>query len=213
MAVVEPSRVEMYKRNKGIGETVPKSVAVIGVGGVGSWVAMNLSLAGAKTIVLVDNDSVEEHNLNRTPFKLSQVDMLKVEAMSELILERRMGLIEVYPLCGLYEKLNGIERNMVKKCDVVVDCRDSSETLEGVTDKSIITGGYNGHAITMSINLKPEAIWGDTGGRASYTITPSWLVPPQLIANLITAYLCTNYKTDKTIVKNFNVKDILEWLY
>ncbi|OKL50796.1 hypothetical protein BSZ40_10590 [Buchananella hordeovulneris] len=41
------------------------SVVIIGVGGLGSWIAANLTMAGIGTITLVDGDHVELSNLNR----------------------------------------------------------------------------------------------------------------------------------------------------
>jgi len=46
---------------------IPQSVAIIGCGGVGAWVAVFLALAGVHTLYLWDGDEVSETNLNRLP--------------------------------------------------------------------------------------------------------------------------------------------------
>jgi len=61
-------------------------VAVIGIGGVGSWVAEGLARSGVAQLTLVDMDHVAESNVNRQVHAHSQsLGMAKVEAMRERI--------------------------------------------------------------------------------------------------------------------------------
>src|SRR4051812_43877172 len=56
-------------------------VAVIGVGGLGTWTAAALACAGVGHLTLVDDDRVELSNLNRQVlFQASDLGRLKVEA-------------------------------------------------------------------------------------------------------------------------------------
>jgi hypothetical protein len=64
---------------------LPKCVAVVGCGGVGSWVAYFLALAGVEKLWLFDDDEVSDHNLNRIPFPMSSVGKKKTQATAELI--------------------------------------------------------------------------------------------------------------------------------
>ncbi|HZY18487.1 MAG TPA: tRNA threonylcarbamoyladenosine dehydratase [Ramlibacter sp.] len=62
------------------------SVAVVGVGGVGSWAAEALARSGVGALVLVDLDHVAESNINRQVHALdSTLGQAKVQAMRERI--------------------------------------------------------------------------------------------------------------------------------
>ena len=57
-------------------------VAVVGLGGVGSWAVEALARSGVARLVLIDLDQVAESNINRQVQALgSTVGLAKVEAM------------------------------------------------------------------------------------------------------------------------------------
>jgi tRNA A37 threonylcarbamoyladenosine dehydratase len=61
-------------------------VAVVGIGGVGSWVAEALARAGVGEITLIDMDHIAESNVNRQVHALTTtLGMAKIEAMRERI--------------------------------------------------------------------------------------------------------------------------------
>lgn len=61
-------------------------VAVVGVGGVGSWTAEALARSGVGTLTLIDLDNVAESNINRQIHALTDtVGKAKVDAMRERI--------------------------------------------------------------------------------------------------------------------------------
>ena len=61
-------------------------VLIVGIGGVGSWVAESLARSGVGEITLVDMDHVAESNINRQIHALeSTLGMAKVTAMKERI--------------------------------------------------------------------------------------------------------------------------------
>ncbi len=69
-------------------------VAVCGLGGLGSNIAIALARAGVGRLHLMDFDRVEITNLNRQQYKVSQIGMLKTEAMRE-------NLAEIAPYCDI----------------------------------------------------------------------------------------------------------------
>ena len=74
-------------------------VAVIGIGGVGSWAAEALARSGVGQLTLIDLDHVSESNINRQVHALTQtVGQSKVQAMRERILS-------IHPEC----RVNGVE--------------------------------------------------------------------------------------------------------
>ena len=84
----EFSRTELLLGAEGISMLKNSSVAVFGVGGVGSYTAEALASSGIGNITLIDNDTVNVTNINRQIIALqSTVGMLKTEAAKARILD------------------------------------------------------------------------------------------------------------------------------
>lgn len=60
-------------------------VTLVGVGGIGSPLALALAKLGIPKLTLIDPDRIENHNLPNQVFPLDDVGMLKVEAAEQLI--------------------------------------------------------------------------------------------------------------------------------
>jgi tRNA A37 threonylcarbamoyladenosine dehydratase len=98
-------------------------VAVVGVGGVGSWTAEALARSGVAALTLVDLDQVAESNINRQVQALdSTVGLAKVDAL-------RARIADIHPGCavvGIEEFVD--EANwpalLVRRADAVVDACD-----------------------------------------------------------------------------------------
>lgn len=84
----EFSRTELLLGAEGISRLKNSSVAVFGVGGVGSYTAEALARSGIGNITLIDNDTVNVTNINRQIIALqSTVGILKTEAAKARILD------------------------------------------------------------------------------------------------------------------------------
>lgn len=70
------------------------SVAVCGLGGLGSNVAVSLARAGIGKLHLIDFDKVDISNLNRQQYKVTQIGEYKTEAL-------RSNLAETAPYCEI----------------------------------------------------------------------------------------------------------------
>lgn len=71
------------------------AVAVVGVGGVGSWAAEALARCGIARLVLIDLDHVAESNVNRQVQALgATLGMAKVDALAARI-------ADIHPACGI----------------------------------------------------------------------------------------------------------------
>ena len=66
-------------------------VAIAGLGGLGSNVAVMLARSGVGKLLLIDFDTVEQGNLNRQHYNTSHLGMLKTEA-----LKRQLEIINPY---------------------------------------------------------------------------------------------------------------------
>jgi hypothetical protein len=194
----------LYNRQQSLGITVPPSVSVIGVGGVGCWVALYFSLIGVNNIILIDNDKIDVTNLNRTMFKTANVGQYKTVAMKDLIMERRPHCT-VVSYTKKYEDLpDQCKKSII--ASTVIDCRDSIKPLERI--KSPIIGGYNG--LTATIHVLPELkhIWGEE--ESPYTIIPSYVVVPSVIAAMIVNHVCVeNRKGIKESIMNIDFKQLV----
>lgn len=105
---------------------VNAKVLVLGLGGLGSPVAMYLASAGVGELHLADFDQVDTSNLQRQiAHTESRVDMLKVESAAQAIQALNSNII-----LRLYrEKLEGEAlQNAVAKVDLVMDCTDNFST-------------------------------------------------------------------------------------
>lgn len=131
-------------------------VAVIGCGGLGGYVLEELARLGVGTIVAVDPDVFEEHNLNRqllaTPATLG---LPKVVAAAARISEINPA-VTVIPYRLAYEPANGHE--LLRGAAVVVDALDSIPTrlalAESCADLGIplvhgAIGGWYGQVTTQ----------------------------------------------------------------
>lgn len=74
---------ERLERQEPLALELPKCVAVVGCGGVGSWAALFLAMAGVEQLYLFDFDEVSGTNLNRlpVPVKAAFERMGKTEAL------------------------------------------------------------------------------------------------------------------------------------
>ena len=63
------------------------TVALCGLGGLGSNIALALARAGVGTLVLIDYDKVDITNLNRQQYKASQLGISKTKALTENLRE------------------------------------------------------------------------------------------------------------------------------
>jgi len=174
-------------------------VAVIGCGGLGGYVIEQLARLGVGTIVAVDPDCFEEHNLNRqllaTPGALGQA---KVAAASERVAQINPAVTLVPEHKG-YEHSNGIA--LLAGTSVVVDALDSIPTrLElsrSCTELNIplvhgaIAGWYGQVATQFPGETIIEAMysrWTEGKGAESHLGNPAFT--PAVVASIETAEVC-----------------------
>lgn len=99
------------------------SVAVCGLGGLGSNVAISLARAGIGRLHLIDFDRVDITNLHRQQYAVSQLGMCKTEAMRQI-------LSEIAPYCEVVTdtvRLNEDNLSLIADCDIVCECFDNAE--------------------------------------------------------------------------------------
>jgi hypothetical protein len=108
------------------------SVAVVGVGGTGSWVVDLLARCPIDEIHLFDDDRYLQHNAFRSPGPTSEEELgggaLKVEVYARRWARMRGGAI-AHP-----ERLGARHASLLSRMDVVFVCVDTGESRREVAD-------------------------------------------------------------------------------
>ena len=100
------------------------TVAICGLGGLGSNIAIALARAGIGKLILIDFDRVDITNLHRQQYKANQIGCYKTEALAE-------NLLEIAPYTEVKAVTTKItEENFadfLKEADVVCEAFDDAE--------------------------------------------------------------------------------------
>jgi tRNA A37 threonylcarbamoyladenosine dehydratase len=145
----------LYGR-EGLARLRAAHVCVVGIGGVGTWVAEALARSGVGTLTLVDLDEVCASNINRQLHALTgTVGRAKVEVMAERIRA-------INPECSVVAEQQFFTAQtaaalLAPRYDFVVDAIDS------VTNKVLLLAGCRDRGL-------PVAACGGAGGRRDGTL-------------------------------------------
>lgn len=147
------------------GEDVQKkfssaTVAICGLGGLGSNIAISLARAGIGKLILVDFDCVDITNLHRQQYKANQIGMNKTDALSE-------NLKEIAPYIELETHTERIaEENashLLQDADIICEAFGNAEAkamltnlvLETMPDKFLVAAsGMAGIGSANSIQTR-----------------------------------------------------------
>ena len=130
---------DLLKRNvKGISGKLKKAkVCILGLGGLGSNVAVLLARSGIGYLKLVDFDIVEASNLNRQQYRISHVGMKKTEAIKTIIKEIN-PFVEIEVLNKKVDRENIL--SIVGDIEIVVEAFDVAETKAMAIEELLING-------------------------------------------------------------------------
>ncbi len=101
-------------------------ICIIGIGGVGSWVAESMARNGIGQITMIDMDHIAESNINRQIHALdSSLGQSKVEAM-------KFRILDINPDCKINCHDSFLEESNIpglisKKFDFVIDAIDQTK--------------------------------------------------------------------------------------
>lgn len=175
----------LYDRQRSIGLNLPSSLTIAGLGGIGSWAAIDAAMSGVENLYLFDPDVLEESNRNRLPFCQSSINRPKVEVVAEYIRAIRPEAIIV----AIQDKLEGILLEIqMSISSIIMDFTDSPKAQVTICNACrqnripYIRGGYDGTHITVT-SVVSGWIKGDVE-QETYQINPSWVVPAQMTAAL-----------------------------
>ena len=136
------------------------TVAVCGLGGLGSNIAIALARAGIGKLILIDFDRVDITNLHRQQYKADQIGMYKTVALVE-------SLKEIAPYISLEIHTERIAEDnavtLLSDADIICEAFDDAECkamltntiLSELPDKYLVAAsGMAGMGVTNSIKTK-----------------------------------------------------------
>lgn len=156
---------DVFERQAALRLTLPESVTIVGVGGVGSWLAYFLALAGVRTLHLWDGDEVSETNLNRLPLGPTYVGESKSGAM-------RTFLGQLVPRCHVlsYDNWAADLQSHVETPQWIVAATDTWQSRKDIF-KWAQRGGHEPHTVNY-LEVSAEGEFGGVTGEPATFATP-----------------------------------------
>ena len=115
------------------------TVAVCGLGGLGSNIAISLARVGIGKLILIDFDRVDISNLHRQQYKASQIDKYKAQALAENLLEIAPYL-EVQAVTARITEENYMD--LLHDADVICEAFDNAEAKAMLANAVLETMPY-----------------------------------------------------------------------
>lgn len=108
------------------------TVAICGLGGLGSNIAVSLARAGIGKLILVDFDKVDISNLHRQQYKADQIGRFKTEALAENLREIAPYIeVETHAVCVTEDNFEAL----LSEADLICEAFDRAEA------KAMLAGG------------------------------------------------------------------------
>jgi tRNA threonylcarbamoyladenosine dehydratase len=130
------NRSEMIFGSEAMGRFAKAHVAIVGLGGVGSFVAEMLARSGFGTLILIDFDKISLSNINRQiPALTSTVGMLKSDVMTNRIkdINPDINVVSHVEFCDLQTR-----DRLLQNADFIVDAIDSLGPKAGLLEFAVI---------------------------------------------------------------------------
>jgi len=128
---------DLLKRNvKGVSKKLKETkVCILGLGGLGSNVAVLLARSGIGYLKLIDFDVVEASNLNRQQYRISHIGIKKTEAIKTIIKEIN-PFVEIDTLDIKVDRKN--IHSIVEDIEIVVEAFDSAKTKAMIIEELLV---------------------------------------------------------------------------
>lgn len=187
----------LYERHDGLGIIQQQHVAIIGCGGIGSWIALYLGLAGVTDIDIYDSDIISENNLNRFPLGPDSIGLNKAEAMAIHIQSLRRD-INVIPRQNFEPEIHSDKLRQYRWVVVTTDSLKSRQMVHlevlkcrkehGVDSyPGYIECGADGHHATVTFS--PATFATSEEEQPGYRSVPVFVGPCTLAASVAAYYV------------------------
>ena len=183
-------------------------ILIIGLGGLGGYLANSLIRLGIRELILIDPDQFSSSNLNRQLFSShDSIGKFKVEVVKSELLKISSNLdIEIHKDC-----VQNLDVNTFDKIDIIVDCVDDIPTKLFLEEKASIhlkpllhgaIGGWYGQigiALPGS-NLLHEMYGNQDSGLETSLRSPTFM--PAVVANLMVSELVKFFLNKTEVLRN-----------
>lgn len=176
-----------------------KTVAVVGCGGLGGYLAEYLGRLGVGTIRLIDGDCFEESNLNRQLLsEPSRLGQSKAEAAAARL--RRINpeiTVESYPVFLTAENVP----KLLSGCDMVLDGLDNvaGRKVLAAAGLPCVFGGIGGWAAQAALSLPGDGLvhrlypgGAEPADKSALSFTPA-------LCAAVQASLCVRYLVGRAV--------------
>lgn len=188
-----------YERQEKLGLKLPEGVIIVGCGGTGTWTALALLLAGVRRFVLIDEDALATHNLNRLPYPPDQVGVQKTRCLMDLMdsIEPEADIEELWRMAEP-EKADDTEASFEDYFNsneeyVIVDCTDDLKIQQYLSKlckthkREYFRVGCSDDLVFVGKSVPSGAFAEDM--KQGYG-TPSWVAPPMIAGALAVQAIC-----------------------
>lgn len=142
-------------------------IAVVGVGGVGSWAAEALARCGVASLTLIDLDHVSESNINR------QVQAVGSTLGQAKVLALRERIADIHPGCVVHTIEEFVDAQnwpqlLSNPVDVIVDACDQLRAKEAIAGAALSSGMRLVIAGAAGGKRQPQAVHVDDLARVTH---------------------------------------------
>lgn len=110
------------------------AVSILGLGGLGSNIAISLARIGVGHLIIADFDIVEPSNLNRQQYFISDIGKYKTEALKEKI-ENINPFIKISTINKI---INSSNIHDLKDCDIIIEAFDNPSYKAEIANEILI---------------------------------------------------------------------------
>lgn len=168
-------------------------VLLVGLGGLGGFVASSLARLGVKSLVLVDYDRFSPSNLNRQLY--ASVDTLGKSKVDVLVGELKKINPDI-EITAFLDSVYNLDASVYEKVGLIIDAVDEIKTklfLETISEKHhnpLLHGAVGGWYGQVGISLPGSSLLHDFYGIVSEGLEKTMGAPtfiPPIVANLMVA--------------------------
>jgi len=215
-----------YSRNMGIMNDIElkkfvfTKALIVGVGGLGGYIASSLARIGVSSIVIIDSDTFDDSNLNRQLFSsFKTLNKSKVEVVKK-------GLLDINPnlnIIALHSRLDeSFDLSYFKDVDIVFDAVDNIKSkvlLEKYCSKlkiplihGAIAGWYGQFGIIMpGSNILSDLYKNKDHGIESELMSPTFT--PGIIGNMMVSEFVKYILKKEALINQILYVDLLDHEY
>lgn len=190
---------EVIKRRERMGNFRPVDmIVVVGCGGIGGNIAIMAAMSDIKKLVLIDNDKLEPHNLNKVPLPAKYIGKRKVDALEEFIRNDLKSITSVSAYQMYVQNKDTLRRIVNEEIEqdirthtIVVAVDNMNVRNDLMKLNNTISLAYDANQVLIETHGNYEQGI-DMDGQTGYTQPVSWCVPAYASAAFGFLLACTN---------------------